>query len=206
MPRRQTLAETRSTGQAPAPRHLSDLPRSRPRPVTISPPIIGALIALAGVIAGLWINGDRTERQRRRDLHARALVALLAYGEMPFMIRRRRCEDEERSAERVRLSNHFSDVKAEMTTCEVLLAADGDQKVASAYSELVETARATAGREAHLAWTEPPVSGDSEMNMGDLFDRLELFRKKLATFEGALACATLPRRQRVTRWLRGIDV
>ncbi len=39
--------------------------------VTISAPVGGAAIGLAGILIGLWINGGRTERQRRRDLHAR---------------------------------------------------------------------------------------------------------------------------------------
>lgn len=96
--------------------------------VSISAPIIGTIIAFAGVLLGLWVNGDRAERQRRRDLHARALAAILAYAEMPFMIRRRRHEPEHASAERVRLSDHFSAVKAELTTCQALLAADGDAR------------------------------------------------------------------------------
>jgi hypothetical protein len=55
---------------------------------------------------------------------------------MPFMIRRRRFEDGERSAERVRLSTQSSGVKAEISTCQVLLAADGDQQIAAAYNTL----------------------------------------------------------------------
>jgi hypothetical protein len=117
--------------------------------IELSGPVIGAAIALAGVLLGLAVNGDRAERQRRRDLHGRALAAVLAYGEMPFMIRRRRDEENERSSERVRLSDHFSGVKAEMSTCEILLAADGDERVSAAYRDLVLTARATVGAEAH---------------------------------------------------------
>src|ERR1700675_3176614 len=92
-----------------------------------------AFLALLGVLLGLWVNGDRSERHRKRDLHARALAAIIAYGEMPFMIRRRRWEEAEQSAERVCLSDHFSTVKAEVSTCQVLLAADGDERLAGAY-------------------------------------------------------------------------
>jgi hypothetical protein len=185
----------------------------RPRTVTtfasISPPVAGALIAAAlgflGVVVGLWVNGDRAERQRRRELHARALIAVMKYGEMPFMIRRRRCEDEVRSAERVRLSDHFSGVKAEISTCQVLLAADGHISITRAYEELVETARQVVGREAHEAWKEEPIHSDSEMNSGPLFDRLVSFRQQLDEFQEALAWATRPRRMRafhvVRRWI-----
>ena len=159
---------------------------------------IGAVIGLFGIVAGLWINGDRAERQRRRDLHARALAAVVDYGEMPFMICRRRSEPEQRSAERIRLSDHFSSVKAEISTCQVLLAADGHPRIADAYEELVATARHVVGKEAHEAWQREPIHQDSEMNMGPLFERLTPFRSQLASFRNSLAQATLPRRQ---KWL-----
>ncbi len=119
------------------------------------------------------------------------------------MIRRRRSESEHRSAERVRLSDHFSRVKAEISTCEVLLAADGDRKVSAAYAELVGTARRVVGLEAHEAWEAEPSATDNEMNMGPMFQRLHEFRTQLDDFEDALARATLPRRRRLARRLRG---
>lgn len=191
---------------------MSVLPRPRLviAATTVSPQVVGGLIGgaigLAGIITGLWVNGARTERQRRRDLHARALDAVIRYGEMPFMIRRRRSEPEHRSSERVRLSERFSDVKTEVATCQVLLAADGDQRILSAYEELVVTARRVAGGEAHRAWEEEPVASDAEMNMPTLFASLQVFRTQLDAFEVALARATLPRRQRLIRWLRGTDL
>jgi hypothetical protein len=163
---------------------------------------IGAIVGLLGVLLGLWVNGDRAERQRRRDLHARALAAVLDYGEMPFMIRRRRSEPEQRSSERIRLSDHFSKVKAEISTCQVLLAADGHQRIADAYSALVATARRVVGKEAHDAWRQEPIGEDSEMNMGPLFDRLARFREQQLNFQAAMAQATLPRRLRAAHWIR----
>lgn len=171
-----------------------------------SPEVAGAAIGIAGILIGLWVNGDRNERQRRRDLHSRALAAVIDYGEMPFMIRRRRFEDDERSAERVRLSDHFSAVKAEMTTCQVLLAADGNRDIATAYNTLVETARETAGREAHNAWKEPPIVADEQMNMGKVFDRLEALRDELELFKSCLAQATRPRHAQLLGWFRGEDL
>jgi hypothetical protein len=173
---------------------------------TVSPVVagasIGAVVSFFGILIGLWVNGDRAERQRRRELHARALAAALAYGEMPFMIRRRRWEEDAQSSERVRLSDHFSAVKAELSTCQVLLAADGDKRVSRAYEELIRVARSTAGAEAHDAWQEPPIKTDAEMNMGPVFDRLVAFRHELLAFEQALSRATLPRRLRMWRHLR----
>jgi hypothetical protein len=166
-------------------------------PITIAS--ISALVGLFGVVLGLWVNGDRAERQRRRELHSRALAAVIAYGEMPFRIRRRRHEESERSSERIRLSEKFSAVQAEIATCRVLLNADGDARIAGAYGRLVEVARGTAGAEAHQAWKEPAIESDSEMNMAELFGRLTEFRSQLEIFEDELARATLPRRLRLAR-------
>lgn len=167
--------------------------------VHIDGPTAAALLALGGVLLGLWVNGDRSERQRKRDLHARALAAIIAYGEMPFMIRRRRYEEVERSAERVRLSDHFSNVKADVSTCQVLLSADGDERLAGAYEQLVGEAQRTVGQEAHTAWTEPAITTDAEMNMSGIFDKLMPFRTQLDAFKEDLARSTLPRRKRLRR-------
>jgi hypothetical protein len=204
VPRRQALAKARVARGASTTTTLPVMPGTFIH-LSVNAPIVGVAIALAGVLFGLWINGDRTERQRKRDLHARALAAILAYGEMPFMIRRRRFEESERSAERVRLSDHFSTVKAEINTCQVLLAADGDEKLAAAYDALVQEARQTAGQEAHTAWTEPPVTSDAEMNMGGLFEKLTPFRTQLDAFKDDLARSTLPRRQRLQRKLHRVS-
>jgi len=169
-------------------------------PVAIA--AISALVGLFGVVLGLWINGDRAERQRRRELHSRALAAVIAYGEMPFRIRRRRCEESARSSERIRLSEEFSAIQAEIATCRVLLNADGDARIAEAYGHLVEVARRTAGAEAHQAWKEPAIESDTEMNMAQLFGRLAKLRSQLETFEDELARATLPRRLRFARKIR----
>lgn len=167
--------------------------------------VIGAVIGLFGIVAGLWINGDRAERQRRRELHARALAAVVDYGEMPFMVCRRRSEPEQRSAERIRLSDHFSKVKAEISICQVLLAADGHSHVSDAYETLVATARSVVGGEAHEAWQKEPIHQDPEMNMGPLFDRLAPYRSQLASFQDALAHATLPRRHRLAGRIRKLS-
>lgn len=164
--------------------------------------VVVALIGLSGVLWTLWVNGDRAERQRRRELRARALEAVLAYREMPFMIRRRRSEPEERSAERVRLSMHFSEVQAELATCENLLVADGPGWLAQEYQELVSIARSTAGREAHEAWKVDPITKDAEMNMPDLFGRLKPLNDGVERFREHIAWAGKTRRARVRVWRR----
>lgn len=171
--------------------------------VQIDGPAAAAIVALMGVLIGIWINGDRAERQRRRALHARALKSVIEYGEMPFVIRRRRCEPEHRSEDRVRISDHFSAVKAEVESCRALLNADGDAQLAQSFETLYSTARRVVGGEAHLAWKEEPVSADSEMNMGDLYSRLAEFQDELGVFHEELGWATLPQRKKSWRRLRG---
>lgn len=95
----------------------------------------GPMFALVGVAVTLFVNGAREERRRRREIHARALEAIARYYEMPFLIRRRR--HDEPSAERVRLTERFADVQAELASCEALMRADPDPAVRKAYAALV---------------------------------------------------------------------
>jgi hypothetical protein len=155
-------------------------------------------IALFGVLATLLINGIRAERQRRRDLHARALAAIIAYGEMPYRIRRRATGTENRA----RLSDELSLIKAEVDTCQVLLAADGDEKLSEAFDDLYKLARTRVGKEAHDAWIAPVIDTDQEMNQGLLYRRLADFNAKRAEFADDLRTATLPRHKLIWRWTR----
>lgn len=161
-------------------------------------PLAAASAALFGVFATLVVNGFRAERQRRRDLHTRALAAITAYGEMPYRIRRRAPGPEIRA----RLSDDLSLVKAEVDTCQVLLAADGDERLSDAFDDLYAIARQTVGRASHDAWTAPLIEHDAEMNMGELYRSLEPFNVARGEFADDLRTATLPSPKRVSRWLR----
>lgn len=168
---------------------------------TLISAVSASLIGFGGVSFTLLFNGRRTERQRRRDLHARALAAITAYGEMPYRIRRRAPEPEERAA----LTDDLSRVKAEVEVCQVLLAADGDVKVANAYDRLYNTARGTAGRAASRAWESKPIpkGADAQMNAGGgTFRELKAYRDELDAFAEVIRRATLPRHRRVARRVR----
>lgn len=169
--------------------------------IDIDLPTWSVVIPLLGALWTLWVNGDRAERQRRRELHARALEAVLSYREMPFMIRRRRHEEEERSAERVRLSSHLSQVQAELAACEHLMAVDGPDWLASEYEKLVSTARRIAGKEAHEAWKADPISDDTDVNMPELFARLKPLNDAVDEFRRQIRWADMTRRGR--RFRRG---
>jgi hypothetical protein len=157
-----------------------------------------AAIALFGVAITVALGGARAERQRCRDLHARALAAIIAYGEMPYRIRRRAPGAENRE----RLSDELSHSKAELDTCQVLLAADGDERLSNSFDDLYHLARTTVGKAAHDAWNAPPIEADSQMNQGELYRQLAKFNGAKDQFADALRSATLPCRKRSTRWLR----
>ena len=135
--------------------------------------ILAPTVALLVGIVTLLVNGERAERRRRRELYARGLAAALAYAEMPFEIRRRRHEEVERSAERVRLTTRFSDVQAELSVCQTRIDSDGTEEVASAYRALVAATRRIAGSAAREAWNSAPIEADSEVNMPELAKQLQ---------------------------------
>lgn len=144
---------------------------------------------LLGVVT-LFLNGERTERQRRRELHARALAAAIAYAEMPFAIRRRQHEPDRRSAERVRLTTVFSQIQAEITVCQALIDAEGDQHVTAAYRELVRATRDAAGAAARDAWNDEPVAGDPDVNMPAVAQQLQPLAAHREKFADAIRCAS----------------
>jgi hypothetical protein len=159
-----------------------------------------AAVALLGVLLTLIVNGIRAERQRRRDLHARALAAIVAYGEMPFRIRRRAPGPEARA----RLCDELSLVKTEADVCQVLLAAEGDEKLSDAFDDLYAIARRTVGVEGHEAWKAPVIEDDEGMNMGPLYRRLRPFNDALDGFADDLRKATQPRTRRISRRIRSV--
>jgi len=135
--------------------------------------VLAPTVALLIGVITLIVNGERAERQRRRELFARGLAAAIAYAEMPFAIRRRQHEPEHRSAERVRLGTRFSEIQTEITVCLVLIEAEGDPQISAAYAELVEATRDHAGVAAHQAWNEEPIQSDPDASMPALAEQLQ---------------------------------
>jgi hypothetical protein len=142
-----------------------------------------------GVIT-LLLSGERAERQRRRELYARGLAATIAYGEMPFAIRRRQHEPDRRSAERVRLTVQFSEIQAELAICQTLIDAEHDAEVAATYRDLVEATRRIAGSASRTAWNDDPIERDPDVNMPDLAEELQPLAVHRQRFADALKHAT----------------
>lgn len=136
--------------------------------------IAASALGAAGISAGvaatvglltLWVAGLRAERARRRELYGAALGAVMAYREFPYAIRRRRQEDEHRSAERVRISETLRDVQRDLSQYTALLQVERVGAVANAYQQLVMKTREVAGGYMKDAWEAPPITSDREMNM-----------------------------------------
>jgi hypothetical protein len=179
--------------RAPAPARLLDLRGIRRVILATAQSAVsayGPAIALIGVGATLWINGRRAERQRRRENHSRAIAAVVAYYEMPFRIRRRRCEPESESAERARLSDEFSAIQVELACCEGLIRCDPDAQVRTRFENLVATLRSYAGDQARAAWEAAAIHSDDQMNMPVLHEALAPIRERQAACETAMASAT----------------
>jgi hypothetical protein len=150
------------------------------------------IVGLGGIALTLGVNGARSERDRRREIHARAIGAVAAYLQMPYAIRRRRHEAQHASAERVRLSDDFRTVQRELACCEALIRADRDAEVREAYRRLVEILLRHAGGEAIRAWQTLPIERDDQMGMKALHDTLEQVRVEQRRFEEISARSTRP--------------
>ena len=80
---------------------------------------------------------------RARVVHQRAGVQIASA--LPFRIRRRAPGAELRA----RLCDDLSLIKAEIDTCQVLLVADGDERLSDAFDDLYAIARKTVGKASH---------------------------------------------------------
>jgi hypothetical protein len=128
--------------------------------------LIAAVVAGLVAVVGIWINGLRADRARRRELYARGLAATLAYREFPYAIRRRRADAP--GEERVRLSEALREVQQELAYCEAWMRTEPLGGVATEYRNLVEKTREVAGSYMHNAWKSDPLETDSGMNIPDL--------------------------------------
>jgi hypothetical protein len=120
----------------------------------VSLPTAAIIAAIAGLV-GLWVGGLRSERSRRREFYAKALEATLAYGEFPFVIRRR--DDADPPGERVRISEARRSIQRDLATFESLMRIERAGDVAANYRAPVAKTRETAGGYMAQEWRRPPI-------------------------------------------------
>lgn len=144
---------------------------------------ISAGVAAAVSLFALWVAGRRQERGRRRELWAAALAATMAYREFPYAIRRRRCEPEHRSQERVRLSEALRLVQQDLAEHQALMRIEDRGDVKDAYTRLMSETRKIAGGYMQSEWKADPIQSDSEVNTEEPFDYSALAKDEDAFVE-----------------------
>ena len=137
--------------------------------VSLPWPLVGA--AVTGAVSVLifvitnWRNGERERLNRSREIFSNAYVAIQEYKEFPYVIRRRKKGSPEE--ERVRISSELKRVQSDLAFYSAWLKTESPH-VHRSFAELLEQVRRIAGTAMREAWLDPPIEGDSEMNMPDL--------------------------------------
>lgn len=130
--------------------------------VALAVGVTAAVVALLGV----WINGLRAERYRRRELYATALEATYAYREFAYVVRRRRSDVP--GEERVRISEALREIQRDLAKYEALMKIERCTEVAVKYKHLIEKTRDVAGGYMRDSWNGDGATEDKQMNIGDI--------------------------------------
>ena len=136
--------------------------------------LIGGVVAAIVAMLGVWINGLRAERQRRRELYADALEATYAYREFAYVVRRR--NPDKPAEERIRISEALREIQRDLNKYEALMKIERCTAVAVAYRNLVAETREIAGGYMHDSWKTGGAERDEQMNIADIdFTRIDPF-------------------------------
>lgn len=133
-----------------------------------TPIVVAAIMGAVSVMTfagNYWLNGYRERTNRQREVFSQAFIAIVAYEEYPFVIRRRRASGPE--DERIRISTDLGKVQEKLSYYSVWLKTES-KDVSLAYEVLVAEIRKLAGAHMREAWDAQPISDDSGMNMPDL--------------------------------------
>lgn len=128
----------------------------------LSGTVIAAFLTAA---INTWIARKKSleeDRARVRAVYAEALEAVAAYRELPYVIRRRRANDE--AGERHRISEEGRAIQIRLSYYRAWIRAESPE-VGHAYQSLLDRLRTVAGAAARTAWTEPPAQTDTGMNI-----------------------------------------
>lgn len=128
----------------------------------LSATILAALIVAAVNIMLARRKSREEERARLRDRFAQAYGAYAEYCEFAYAVRRRRRDD--RSAERVRISEELRKVQAELSEHEAWVKLESEM-VGNAYTKLTQEMRKIAGGAMRQAWIDEPATSDADVNI-----------------------------------------
>ncbi|HVP03706.1 MAG TPA: hypothetical protein VMT10_14140 [Solirubrobacteraceae bacterium] len=132
--------------------------------------LIAAALAFTAHMIILIVNGRRARRERLQELYAGGWAAVQAYKEMAFAIRRRNIDD--RSGERVRLSEAMRDIQKDLAYHDALIGRERSGRVATEYRNLVLKTREIAGGIVRRSWNNEPIRSDTEMHSPEIASEL----------------------------------
>ncbi len=148
-------------------------------------PIVVAGIGVLGVIVGALVSAIMTRWSeavaRRRAGYAACVKALVAYGELPYRIRRRTSDNAE---ELSRLANLGHDIQEDLR-CQRAWVRSENRWVGERLDEVVDNMRTHIGPASREAWDLPPVKKASGMNLKEWGPRVAV-DIEIARFERAM--------------------
>lgn len=126
----------------------------------VGPAIVAAVVSGVVALATVALAGRRERKDRHRILLADAFAKCQLYKEYPFIVRRRR-SDEEAAADRSRISQELNRVQVALNDYKARLKVETPY-LAGAYEALVGATRRVAGAEIRRSWDVSPTAGDDQ--------------------------------------------
>lgn len=112
-------------------------------------PLVGAILALTGVVGVAAWNQYQSRRDRRRDLYSEAYKAVVSWAEMPYRVRRR---DPDQPYE---LVARFHDLQEAIDYHDGWISTESPE-LARAYRAFVSQVKAKTREAIARAWEQPP--------------------------------------------------
>lgn len=138
----------------------------------VGPAIVAAVVSGVVALASVAFAGRRERKDRHRILLADAFAKCQLYKEYPFIVRRRRSDDEA-AADRSRISQELNLVQVALNDYKARLRVETPY-LAGTYGALVGATRRVAGAEIHRSWDVAPTAGDdqhiSDIDLAELGD------------------------------------
>lgn len=135
--------------------------------------LIAAAVAVAVAVLSPAFTAAAERRLRRREVLAKAVGALAAYREYPYVIRRRDGTDP--PGERRRITGEIMSIQRELTEASIWIGAEAPG-LSESFEAAVQDHRRIAGGLMNDAWQAEPADGDSGMNISDVHTALEPLR------------------------------
>lgn len=137
------------------------------------PALIAGAVAVVVALLSPAFTAAAERRLRKREVLAKAVGALAAYREYPYVIRRR--DENDQAAERRRISTEIMQVQRELTEASIWIGAEAPS-LYDEYVVAVEDHRRIAGGLMNEAWRTPASTDDAGMNIADFHEKLAPLR------------------------------